>query len=126
MRDASRSHKPSPAGGGFSVFLPPFGRWHGVCAPDVEAGLARLAETLPAVDARAVQEEFWYLFGALGPAAAPPWESVYLDREHVIFGAETLQMRALYARFGLVFDHIGLELEFLARLTLGILRQDLR
>ncbi|HWH68709.1 MAG TPA: molecular chaperone TorD family protein, partial [Candidatus Sulfotelmatobacter sp.] len=75
--------------------------------------------------AEAVQQEYWHLFGDLGPAAAPPWESVYLDREHVVFGVGTLEVRALYARFGLGFpessrrpdDHIGLQLEFLARLS---------
>lgn len=93
--------------------------------PHVEAGLSRLTTALSTVTAEAVRAEFWHLFGTLGPAAAPPWESVYLDREHVVFGSDTLRVRALYARFGLVFpeasrqpdDHIGLELEFLARLS---------
>lgn len=92
---------------------------------DVETGLARLEKALPAVTAASVREEFWRLFGTLGPADAHPWQSVYLDRERVPFGEETLRIRALFAQFGLASvqsgrhpdDHIGLELEFLARLA---------
>jgi TorA maturation chaperone TorD len=93
--------------------------------PDVEAGLARLAEALPGATAEALQAEFWHLFGALGPAAAPPWQSVYLDREQVVMGEETIRVRTLFARFGLVStltdqqpeDHLGLQLQFLAALA---------
>lgn len=93
--------------------------------PDVERGLATLKQALAHAAEDAVRAEFWQLFGTTGPAAAPPWESVYLDRDHVVFGAKTLQVRALFARYGLVCpdtdrtpdDHIGLQLEFLARLA---------
>jgi hypothetical protein len=62
---------------------------------------------------------------ALGPAAAPPWQSVYLDREQVVMGEETIRVRTLFARFGLVStltdqqpeDHLGLQLQFLAALA---------
>ena len=99
----------------------PLGRGHA----DVEAGLARLAGALPGATARAVREEFWHLFGTLGPAAAPPWQSVYLDREQVLMGAETIRVRLLFARFGLASaltgqqpeDHLGLQLQFLATLA---------
>lgn len=92
---------------------------------DVEAGLARLAEALPGAAATGLREEFWHLFGTLGPAAAPPWQSVYLDREQVLMGEETLRVRALFARFDLASaltgqqpeDHLGLQLQFLATLA---------
>lgn len=92
---------------------------------DVEQGLARLADALPAADAAALRQEFWHLFGTLGPAAAPPWQSVYLDREQALMGEETLRVRALYARFGLqaeravgvTDDHIGVQLHFLSELS---------
>lgn len=61
-----------------------------------------------------------------GPAAlpAPPWESVYLSLEGVVFDEATLQVREFYARHGVQApklnqepdDHISLELEFLATL----------
>ncbi|HYG57443.1 MAG TPA: molecular chaperone TorD family protein, partial [Symbiobacteriaceae bacterium] len=92
---------------------------------DVEAGLTRLAGALPGATATGLREEFWNLFGTLGPAAAPPWQSVYLDRDHVLMGEETLRVRALFARFGLATapdgrqpeDHLGLQLQFLAALA---------
>src|SRR5690606_21927814 len=92
---------------------------------DVERGLARLTEALPSVSAETLRREFWDLFGTLGPAAAPPWQSVYLDREHTLMGEETLRVRALYARFGLAAeravgltdDHIGLQLQLLSELA---------
>ena len=62
----------------------------------------------------------------VGPAhvIACPYESVYLSEEHLIFEEQTLAVRHSYARFGLQApalhrepdDHVGLELDFLARL----------
>lgn len=92
---------------------------------DVEAGLTLLRSALPGVTPESLREEFWHLFGTLGPAAAPPWQSVYLDRERVAFGEETLRVARLFAQYGFQFsmtgrhpdDHIGLELEFMAHLS---------
>jgi putative dimethyl sulfoxide reductase chaperone len=55
---------------------------------------------------------------------APPWESIYVDPEHLLFGEATLQVREIYREFGLQSihgnhepdDHIALELEFLSHL----------
>lgn len=93
--------------------------------PDVDRGLERLAAALPAVDPDALRHEFWHLFGTLGPAAAPPWQSVYLDREGALMGEETLRVRAFYARFGLeaelavavTDDHIAVQLAFVSELS---------
>ena len=62
----------------------------------------------------------------LGPDAllAPPWESVYLSPEHLLWDDQTLGVRAAYAHFGLQIprldrepdDHIGFELLFLSHL----------
>lgn len=68
------------------------------------------------------------LFGALGRPLAEPHESVWLSREHLLFEAETLQVRACYRRYGLGLvsegrepdDHIAFELLFVAEL-LGLL-----
>lgn len=92
---------------------------------EVEQGLARLAACLPEVSVEALRREFWHLFGTLGPAAAPPWQSVYLDRERVLMGEETLRFRALMNRYDLAArpalavtdDHIGVQLQFLAELA---------
>ena len=66
------------------------------------------------------------LFVGPGPALAPPYESVYRSREHLLFEEQTLQVREAYRAFGLVApalnrepdDHIGLELHFLAEVSL--------
>ena len=55
----------------------------------------------------------------------PPWESVYLSRDHMVFQEETRQVREWYFRFNLApeklnrepDDHIALELVFLSRLA---------
>ncbi|WP_372594131.1 molecular chaperone [Actinotalea sp.] len=67
----------------------------------------------------------------LGPEnlLACPYESVYLNPEHLTFGSETLEVRRWYGRYGLAApavgrepdDHIGLELAFVAHLCLRAL-----
>lgn len=97
----------------------------GADLPDVADGLACIAGALPNATLDDLRQEFYHLFGALGPADAPPWPSVYLDRERVIMGEETLRVRALYARYGLAAseagrqpdDHLGLQLQFLSTLA---------
>lgn len=54
----------------------------------------------------------------------PPWESVHRSNEHLVFEAETLQVRGFYRRYGLRVerlnqepdDHVSLECAFLAEL----------
>jgi TorA maturation chaperone TorD len=82
-------------------------------------GNAQVAALLPAL-----REDHTALFIGLTQVAAPPWESVYLSRDHLIFDQQTLEVREFYARFGLQIpridrepdDHIGYELLFLAHL----------
>lgn len=71
-----------------------------------------------------LQRDYGALF--VGPAKlkAPPWESVYLSRDHILFEKQTVEVRAFYASYGLQTnclhvepdDHFGLELLFLAHL----------
>jgi len=91
----------------------------------VEEGLRLLAEALPNAGLGDLATEYRDLFFGPGPVLAPPWESVYLDREHLVFGEETLQVRQLFRRFGLESrtlhaepdDHIGLMVQFMAQLS---------
>jgi putative dimethyl sulfoxide reductase chaperone len=72
----------------------------------------------------ALKSDYATLF--VGPAKlkAPPWESVYLSRDHILFEKQTVEVRAFYAAYGLQTtrlhvepdDHFGLELLFLAHL----------
>jgi TorA maturation chaperone TorD len=62
----------------------------------------------------------------IGPAKlpAPPWESVYRDKDHLHFSKETLDVRNAYLKYSLLpmdfgrepEDHIGLELDFMHQL----------
>jgi TorA maturation chaperone TorD len=71
-----------------------------------------------------LRSDYTALFVGLEQVDAPPWESVYLSRDHLLFDAQTLEVRAAYARYGLQIpkldhepdDHIGFELLFLSHL----------
>lgn len=68
--------------------------------------------------------DYTRLFTGLEKTLAPPYASIYLGRERIVFDAETLEVRGWYRRYGLKSrhrhnepdDHIGLELSFLAHL----------
>lgn len=73
-----------------------------------------------------LKQDYTRLFiGVDVPMPVPPWESVYLNLEHMVFQEETRQVREWYLRFNLApeklnkepDDHIALELLFLARLA---------
>ncbi|KYH32995.1 Tat proofreading chaperone DmsD [Moorella mulderi DSM 14980] len=72
-----------------------------------------------------LQEDYNRLFFGPGHLEAPPWESVYRSKEHLLFGEETLAVREFYRSFGLESkkknrepdDHLGLEMEFMAWLS---------
>ena len=69
--------------------------------------------------------DYTRMFVGPGKAPAPPWESIYRDVEHLHFSEETLEVRNAYGKYNLVprdfgrepDDHIGLELDFLHRLS---------
>lgn len=72
-----------------------------------------------------LREDYLRLFVGPGHLEAPPWESVYRSKEHLLFGEETMAVREFYRSFGLESknknrepeDHIGLEMEFMAYLN---------
>jgi putative dimethyl sulfoxide reductase chaperone len=101
-------------------------------APDTPAtqrGLQLLrsvvANVPPAVLLPELRSDYTALFIGLEQVDAPPWESVYLSRDHLLFDEQTLAVRDSYARFGLQIpnidrepdDHIGFELLFLSHLV---------
>ena len=69
--------------------------------------------------------DFNRLFVGPGEMLAAPWESVYRSKTKLTFQEPTLQVRALYERFGFEApgihrepdDHLGLELDFLGSLS---------
>jgi putative dimethyl sulfoxide reductase chaperone len=71
------------------------------------------------------KNEFNRLFTGPGMILAPPWESVYRSKEHLLFDETTFQVRELYHQFGLQYcnenyepdDHLAIELEFILYLN---------
>jgi TorA maturation chaperone TorD len=71
-----------------------------------------------------LEDDYTRLFIGVGQTLAPPYESVYLGEEHILFERETLEVRKWYEKHGLRVpelhvvpdDHIGYELFFVARL----------
>ena len=98
--------------------------WPLVDAEAAEGPLALMAQGA-ADAAENLAHEYRRLF--VGPAhkAAPPWGSVYTDRECVMFGESTLELRRWMRERGLVApegtrtpeDHIGLLLGLMAQLA---------
>ena len=95
---------------------------------DTTVGLALLAAFCEGWDpARlgALTWDFNRLFVGPGEMLAAPWESIYRSKTKLTFQEPTLQVRALYERFGFEppaihrepDDHLALELDFLAALS---------
>lgn len=92
----------------------------------VESALAAMKEGLAAgADHDDVVWEYRRLFVGPGHLPAPPWGSVYTDRECVVFGESTLALRAWMRTVGVERladertpeDHIGLMLALLSFLA---------
>jgi len=74
-----------------------------------------------------LEQDYTALFIGLEHTLAPPYESVYLSRDHIIFERQTLDVRNHYTRAGLEIpnirkepdDHIGYELQFVAHCCQG-------
>ena len=56
-----------------------------------------------------LEADFNRLFIGPGRPLAPPWESYYLSRDHLLFQEQTLAVRQAYRRFGLEAPHINIE-----------------
>jgi TorA maturation chaperone TorD len=78
-----------------------------------------------------LKREYAKLF--IGPASlpAPPWESVYITKQPLLFQSSTLEVRACYRSEGFIpkdyphsaDDYIALELDFMARLSASALER---
>ena len=95
---------------------------------DTAAGLDLLAafcENWNPATLRTLTWDFTRLFVGPGEMRAAPWESVYRSKTKLTFQEPTLQVRALYERFGFESptvhrepdDHLALELDFLAAMS---------
>lgn len=72
-----------------------------------------------------LRQDYQSLFEGPGNLLAPPWESVYLSDEKLMFEEQTLQVRQWYQNDNLQIsnygkepeDHMGLELQYMAFLA---------
>lgn len=95
-----------------------------------DTGLAVLARSVEQpVPAEELEVDYRQLFVGPGRIAAPPWESVHLDDEGLMFQEPTMKVRHAYGEFGLQApalnkepdDHMGLELAFVGELAVTAL-----
>lgn len=100
--------------------------WPFVDEAAAAGALALMREGLAAgADNEELVWEYRRLFTGPGHLPAPPWGSVYTDRECVVFGEATVALRAWMRRVGVARttdertpeDHIGLMLALLAYLA---------
>jgi TorA maturation chaperone TorD len=99
---------------------------------DVDAGMAQLREwgvtnqgilSQEAFDN--IESDYMHLFVGPSKVLAPPWESFYLSKDHILFQKQTLQVRNWYRRYGLQVenlynepdDHLGIEFSFLGHMA---------
>ncbi|MFA3779785.1 molecular chaperone [Yersinia sp. 1652 StPb PI] len=66
------------------------------------AKIARYCQQMPSIQPEQLEYDFSILFEGQGEMPAPPWGSVYLDKENILMGASTLQYRQFLSTFGLV------------------------
>lgn len=104
--------------------------WPTPPSTDRTAGIAHLTRSLQDGENQlTVRQDYNVLFVGPDRMKAPPYESVHLSQDKLVFEQQTFVVRAAYARFGLAApklnqepdDHMGLELEFLATLAVKAL-----
>lgn len=68
--------------------------------PD-ENKIANLVQALPALDIEELEYQFSVLFEGQGQMPCPPWGSVYLDKDNIVFGETTAEYRNFLRQNGL-------------------------
>lgn len=68
--------------------------------PD-ENKIANLVQALPALDVEDLEYQFSVLFEGQGQMPCPPWGSVYLDKDNIVFGKTTAEYRNFLRQNGL-------------------------
>lgn len=97
---------------------------------EADSGLACLRRSFEAgEDAESIRVDHDRLYGVAAKALVPPYASVHLGSEGLVFDRETLHVRDAYRALGLQApklntepdDHIGLEFDFVAQTLLRAL-----
>lgn len=101
----------------------PFQEEHPLIKQGIELADQSL-EDLDLVRYERIRWDYTRLFVGPHKAPAPPWESVYMNKERLIFQEETLNVRRAYLKYCLTpknfgqeaDDHLGYELDFMYQL----------
>jgi putative dimethyl sulfoxide reductase chaperone len=72
-------------------------------------------------DIKSMKKDYLELFEGTGRPLAPPYESVYKSKDHLMFERQTTEVREFYSSYGWVSkfkgnipdDHLGIEMLFL-------------
>lgn len=100
------------------------GAWQADCHFLSENKRSEIQQNLQKVADEQIEADYQALFIGPNNLPAPPWGSVYLDKESVVFGESLLALRAFLQHSGIDFslnqnepeDHIGLMLMLTAYL----------
>ncbi|HGO5815635.1 TPA: Tat proofreading chaperone DmsD [Mannheimia haemolytica] len=101
------------------------GDWQADCRFLSEHKRSEIQKNLQNADSEQLKEAYQTLFTGPNALPAPPWGSVYLDKESVLFGESLLNLRAFLNDNQIAFslnqnepeDHIGLMLMLAAYLA---------
>lgn len=125
-----RLHRQPPGPGELAALQELLDEWplSGTAAAD--SGLACLRRSFEAgEDAESIRVDHDRLYGVSAKSLVPPYESVHLGIEGLVFDRQTLEVRNAYRALGLQApklntepdDHIGLEFDFVAQSLLSTL-----
>ena len=89
------------------------------------APFLELSKNLSIANLDSLKSEYTYLFIGPNKLPAPPWGSVYIGKEKLLFTKSTLEVRGAYLKYNLIHsnyphaadDHISTELDFMAYLS---------
>ncbi|QIK72628.1 dehydrogenase [Propioniciclava coleopterorum] len=122
-----RLHREPPGDTELGLLRALVDQWPLDAAPDSDAGLELWRASADAgEDAAQIRADHDRLYGVAAKAVVAPFESVQREKDRLVFGQATHQVRDAYARLGLQApelnrepdDHVGLELDFLSQALL--------
>lgn len=125
-----RFHRQAPDDATLIAFKELLDEWPVPPTDTGEQGLDALRESFAQEEtAYRIRNDLNWLYGVSAKAKVSPFESVHRDRDGLVFDEQTLKVREAYRNLGLQVpalnrepdDHVGIELDFVARCLLGAL-----
>lgn len=94
----------SPTHPSAEAILPALSDLPGHFDPQYKEQISPLIKVLNDQPVEQLENEFSLLFEGLGEMPAPPWGSVYLDKENIVMGESTVEYRRFLANNGITLD----------------------